>query len=432
MNPYLVIVLAVLAGKCLLDFLVETLNLRRFDPDLPPEFRGFYDPEKYRRARDYLRDTTRLGLAAGLAVTALTAAFILLGGFGRLDAVARAGAEGEVFRGLIFAGLVFLLASLVNIPFSAYRTFGIEEKYGFNRTTAATFVLDILKSWALAAILGGVVLAAVIRLFASAGPGAWLICWAAVGLFQLFVLFIAPVTVMPLFNRFAALEEGELKERIEEYLRREGMAVRGVFTMDASRRSGKSNAFFTGFGRFRRIVLYDTLIENHSADEILAVIAHETGHYRLGHIPKNVAVALLSTGLMFFILSRFITSRPLFAAFGVERISIGAGIVFFAFLYAPIDLAVSLFGNFLSRRFEYRADEFAGRTIGKPEAMILALKKLAVDNLAPLTPHPLKVFFSYRHPPVLSRIRRLESGAPRPPAASPPANGRGRASPIRR
>ncbi len=410
MNPYLVIVLAVLLGKCLLDFLLETLNLRRFDPELPPEFRGVYDREKYRRARDYLRDTTRLGLAASLTVTVLTGAFILLGGFRRLDAIARAGAEGEVFRGLIFAGLVFLLASLVNIPFSAYRTFVIEEKFGFNRTTAATFVLDILKSWALAGILGGAVLAAVIRLFASAGPGAWLICWAAVGLFQLSILFIAPVTIMPLFNRFRPLEEGNLKERIEEYLRREDFAVRGVFTMDASRRSGKSNAFFTGFGRFRRIVLYDTLLENHGPEEILAVIAHETAHYKLKHIPKNVAVALLSTGLMFFILSRFITSRPLFAAFGVEELSIGAGIVFFAFLYAPIDLVVSLLGNFLSRRFEYRADEFAGRTTGRPEAMIAALKKLAVDNLSPLTPHPLKVFFSYRHPPILARIRRLRGG----------------------
>ncbi len=407
MNPYLAIVLAVLFGKCLLDFLLETLNLRRFDPELPPEFRGVYDREKYRRARDYLGATTRLGLAGAAAITGLTAAFILCGGFRRLDALARAGAQGEIFRGLIFAGLFFLLVSLVNIPFSLYRTFGIEEKFGFNRTTPKTFILDLLKGWILAGLIGGAVLAAVIRIFSAAGPSAWLICWGAVSLFQLFILFIAPVTIMPLFNRFRPLEEGELEKRIEEYLRREGMAVRGVFTMDASRRSSKSNAFFTGFGRFRRIVLYDTLIENHSADEILSVIAHETGHYRLGHIPKNVAVSLLSTGLMFFILSRFITSRPLFAAFGVEEPSVWAGIVFFAFLYAPIDLVISLLGNFLSRRFEYRADEFAGRTTGKPEAMIAALKKLAVDNLSPLTPHPLKVFFSYRHPPVLARIRRL-------------------------
>ncbi|MDP8235316.1 MAG: M48 family metallopeptidase [Candidatus Erginobacter occultus] len=407
MNPYLVIVLAVLFGKCLLDFLLETLNLRRFDPELPPEFRGVYDREKYRRARDYLGATTRLGLAGTATITVLTAAFILFGGFRRLDAIARSGAQGEIFRGLIFAGLFFLLVSLVNLPFSAYRTFGIEEKFGFNRTTPKTFILDLLKGWILAGLIGGAVLAAVIRIFSAAGPSGWLICWGAVSLFQLFILFIAPVTIMPLFNRFRPLEAGELKKRIEEYLRREGMAVRGVFTMDASRRSSKSNAFFTGFGRFRRIVLYDTLIENHSADEILAVIAHETAHYKLKHIPKNVAVSILATGLMFFILSRFITSRPLFAAFGVEELSVWAGIVFFAFLYAPIDLVISLLGNFLSRRFEYRADEFAGRTTGKPEAMIAALKKLAVDNLSPLTPHPLKVFFSYRHPPVLARIRRL-------------------------
>jgi STE24 endopeptidase len=422
MNPYLVIILAILIGKCLFDFVLETLNLGRFDPELPSEFKGVYDPGNYRRARSYLRDNTRLGLAASGIVTALTVAFILLGGFTWLDAIARAGAQGEIVRGLIFAGLFFLFSSLVNIPFSLYRTFVIEERYGFNRTTVRTFILDLLKGWMLSALIGSAVLATVIWLFSAAGAAAWLICWGAVSLFQIFILFIAPVTIMPLFNRFTPLAEVELKERIEEYVKKEGLAVRGVFTMDASRRSSKSNAFFTGFGRLRRIVLYDTLVKNHPADEILAVIAHETAHYKLKHIPKNVAVSVLATGLMFFILSRFLGNRGLFEAFGVRKLSTYAGIFFFAFLYRPIDLALSLLGNLLSRRYELAADEFAARTMGKPEAMVAALKKLSVDNLSPLTPHPLKVFFSYRHPPVLKRIRRLESGAPRSPAASPPGN----------
>ena len=411
MNPYLVIILAILAGKFLLDLILETLNLKHFDPELPEEFRGVYDPGNFRRARDYLRDSTRLGLAGTGTVTALTAAFILLGGFSRLDAIARAAAAGEIPRGLIFAGLFFLLFSLAGLPFSLYRTFVIEERYGFNRTTPKTFVLDLLKGWGVAAVVGAAVLAAVIWLFSAAGRAAWLIGWGAVGLFQLFLLFIAPVTILPLFNRFTPLESGELRERIEKYLKQEGFAVRGIFTMDASRRSGKSNAFFTGFGRLRRIVLYDTLVKNHPAEEILAVVAHETAHYRLGHIPKNAAVSILATGLMFFILSRFIGSRGLFAAFGVRDLSIYAGIFFFAFLYGPIDLVLSLLGNSLSRRFEFAADRFAARTTGRPEAMAAALKRLSADNLVPLTPHPLKVFFSCRHPPVLARIRRLAGAA---------------------
>lgn len=420
MNPYLIIILAILAGKFLLDLILEALNLKHFDPEPPEEFRGVYDPGNYRRARSYLRDTARLGLAGTGTVTALTAAFILLGGFSWLDRIARGTAGGEVARGLIFAGLFFLLSSLAGLPFSVYRTFVIEERYGFNRTTPKTFLLDLLKGWVLAAVVGAAVLAAVIRLFAAAGPGAWLICWAAVSLFQLFILFIAPVTILPLFNRFTPLEEGELRERIEDYFKRAKFPVRGIFTMDASRRSAKSNAFFTGFGKFRRIVLYDTLAKKHPPEEILATIAHETAHYKLKHIPKNVAVSILATGLMFFILSRFIGNRSLFAAFGVRELSIYAGIVFFAFLYSPIDLILSLVGNSLSRRFEFAADEFAARTTGRPEAMSAALKRLSVDNLSPLTPHPLKVFFSCRHPPVLARIRKLGPGTPRGPAASPP------------
>ncbi len=417
-NPYLIAVLAILAGKYLLDLRIETLNLRHFDPELPGEFAGVYDPANYRRSRNYLADRTRLGLAANGTLTALTIAFILLGGFNWLDGTARAAAESEILRGLVFAGIFFLLFSLAGLPFSIYRTFGIEEKYGFNRTTPKTFVLDILKGWALAALIGSAVLAVVIRLFSLFGPSAWLICWGAVSLFQLFLLLIAPVTIMPLFNRFTPLEEGEPREQIEDYLEKQDFAVRGVFKMDASRRSGKSNAFFTGFGRWRRIVLYDTLLENHPPGEILAVIAHETAHYRLKHIPKNVAVSLLSTGLMFFILSLFIENRGLFDAFGVDGLSIYAGIFFFGFLYGPIDLALSLLGNFLSRRFEYEADCFAARTGEGPEPMIAALKKLSVDNLSPLTPHPLKVFFSYSHPPVLARIRKLRAAVPRSRSAS--------------
>ncbi|MFH1037805.1 MAG: M48 family metallopeptidase [PVC group bacterium] len=405
---YLVIILLILIGKYLFDVVIETLNLRHIDPELPPEFNGYYNDEKYRASQCYLRESTRLSIIAGSVLTPLIVAFILLGGFNLVDTAARAGAFGEIPRGLIFGGCLFLLSSLANIPFSARRTFVIEEKYGFNRTSVKTFILDILKGWGLAAVIGGGVFAAIIWIFTAAGPAAWIFCWGAVTVFQLLILFVAPVTIMPLFNRFTPLEEGELKRRIEEYARRQSLRMKGVFTMDASRRSAKTNAFFTGFGRFRRIVLFDTLIQRHTVDELLAILAHETGHYRKQHILKNIAVSVLSTGLMFFILSRFINNRGLFDAFRMSRTSVYAGLFFFAFLYAPIDVIISIIGNLLSRRFEYEADGYAARTTGNPGAMVAALKKLSVDNLSNLTPHPLKVFFSYRHPPVLERIRALK------------------------
>ncbi|HIJ21259.1 MAG TPA: M48 family metallopeptidase, partial [Deltaproteobacteria bacterium] len=233
-------------------------------------------------------------------------------------------------------------------------------------------------------------------------------CWIALTLFQLFLLFIAPVVIMPIFNKFVPLEEGELKTAIREYAEEQGFKMKGIFSMDGSKRSTKSNAFFTGFGRFRRIVLFDTLIEKHSVDELVSILAHEIGHYRKKHIFKSVLISILTTGLMFFILSLFINNKDLFAAFQMQETSIYASLFFFGFLYAPIETVVGILGNILSRRHEYEADAYAIKTTHKPQAMITALKKLSVDNLSNLTPHPLKVFLGYSHPPVLERIRAID------------------------
>ena len=408
MNIYLLIILIILIGKYILDLTIEVLNLRHVSPELPAEFADCYDAERYRRSQQYLKETTRLSIIADSLLTPLIVAFILLGGFNLVDTFAREAAEAAIWRGLIFAGILFMASSLINIPFSVYRTFIIEERYGFNRTTVKTFILDLFKGWVLAGLIGGIVFAAIIWFFATAGSMAWLLCWGAVTAFQLFILFIAPVTIMPLFNKFTPLEDGELKLKIEEYARKQDFKIKGVFTMDASRRSTKSNAYFTGFGRFRRIVLFDTLIKRHTVDELLSILAHEVGHYKKRHIMKNVLVSVLSTGLMFFILALFINNRGLFDAFRMSHTSIYASLFFFAFLYGPVDMVVSIMGNLLSRRFEYEADAYSARTYGQPGSMIAGLKKLSADNLSNLTPHPLKVFFTYSHPPVLERIRVLD------------------------
>lgn len=407
MNVYLLFILAILIGSYLLEVVVEILNIKYLKTDLPEEFVGYYDADNYKKSQQYLKDYTRFGIITDTFFTALTISFILFGGFNFVDAFARGFNLGSIPTGLIFAGILLFVSQIIHIPFSAYATFVIEEKYGFNRTTVKTFFADILKSWLLMAIIGGTVFSIVLWFFEKTGAWAWLYCWGVLIVIQIFLSYIAPVVIMPMFNKFYPLEAGELKSTIEEYARDQKFKIKGVFKMDASKRSTKSNAFFTGFGKFRRIVLFDTLIEKHTVDELVSVLAHEMGHYKKKHIIASLLISILTTGLMFFILSRFLNNPGLFAAFKMEQISIYASLLFFGFLYAPIETVLGIFGNMLSRRHEYAADSYAAATYGKPEALIVALKKLSVNNLSNLTPHPLKVFLSYSHPPILQRIQAL-------------------------
>ena len=409
MNLYLAFVLFMLVGNLALDWIVARLNLSRLDSRLPDEFFGFYDQEKYARAQNYTRERTRFGLFHSSITTAVTLLVILSGGFNLVDRLARSLVSGPVLTGLVFTFALTVLSGLLSLPFSIYSTFVIEARYGFNRTTVKTFVLDLLKSLLLAILIGAPLLALVLWLFGAAGKAAWLVVWIAVTGFQLFMTYLAPVIIMPWFNRFTLLEEGELKSKVEAYARGQGFKLKGIFKMDGSRRSSKANAFFTGFGRYRRIVLFDTLIEKHSSDELLAVLAHEIGHFKLGHIPKLMIASIVHTGLLLFLLSLFIRNPGLSAAFKMEHLSIYASLVFFGFLYSPISTILSVAMNCLSRRHEFEADRYSARTTGTPGAFITALKRLSVDSLTNLTPHPLKVFLEYSHPPILQRIIALRT-----------------------
>lgn len=409
MNFYLVIILFIIVGNYLLNIVVETANVRYAKTDLPKEYEGYYDAERYKQSQDYLKESTRFEIITDTIITPIVITFILIGGFNLVDQVARSFRFGPIPTGLIFAGILLLAFQTVSIPFSIYSTFVIEEKFGFNRTTAKTFALDILKSWLLVAIIGGVIFSIILWFFDRAGNWAWVYCWAVVALFQMVLTFLAPVIIMPLFNKFYPLEDGGLKTAIEDYAKSQHFKMKGVFKMDASKRSTKSNAFFTGFGKFRRIVLFDTLIERHTVDELVSVIAHEMGHYKRKHILKSILVSMMTIGFLFFLLSLFINNEGLFSAFKMKHTSIYASLFFFAFLYAPINMFISIFSNILSRKHEYEADAYAVSTYGKAESMVSALKKLTVDNLSNLTPHPLKVFLTYTHPPVLERIRVIRS-----------------------
>lgn len=408
MNGYLIFILTLLVFNWLLDLIVETLNVRNVSTEIPDEFKGIYDIEKYAKSQRYLRDNTRFGQLKAAVMLPLTIAFILLGGFGWINSIAQTASENMIVHGLVFGGILVLLGQLVELPFSIYDTFVIEERYGFNKTTAKTFVLDILKGWLLTVLLGGPVFALILWIF-GAVPHAWLWAWAALAVIQLFIMFIAPVVILPIFNKFTPLEDGELRTEIEEFAEELKYTLSGIFKIDGSRRSTKSNAYFTGFGKTKRIALFDTLIEKHTVPELIGILAHEIGHCKLGHIKKGIAVSLASSLLMFFILSLFITKQGMYTAFGIDGIPLYAGFIFFGFLYTPIHNALSLLGNIMSRKHEYEADAFAAETTGEPAALIDALKKLSVDNLSNLTPHPLKVFLEYSHPPVLERIKSLRT-----------------------
>jgi len=409
MNPFALVITLALVTEYSIQLVGDLLNLRSLSPELPEEFSGTYDDAKYARSQEYTRATTRLGLLRSTFDLALILAFWWSGGFTWLDALVRGFEQGPIVTGLAFMMILVLGLKLLSLPFQLYSTFVVEERFGFNRTSVGTFWADQVKGLVLGGILGGALMAAVLFFFLRTGESAWLWCWATTTVFALVALFVAPTWIMPLFNKFTRLDEGELREAILRYAERVSFPLEGLFVIDGSRRSSKGNAFFTGFGKTKRIALYDTLIEGQTTGELVAVVAHEIGHYKRKHILKSLVIGVLHFGVLFFLLSRFLESQPLFDAFGVAEPSVHAGLVFFGLLFTPIEMVLSFAMNAFARKNELEADEFAARTTGEPEHLVAALKKLSSENLANLTPHPFYVRLHYSHPPVLQRIAALRA-----------------------
>jgi len=412
MELYLVLILLVLVADALLQWIANTLNARHISPELPEEFRGWYDDAKYRQSQDYLKVNTRFEQIQSLITTPLVLLFLTLGGLGLVHGWAQHVSSNLITAGLIFSGVLLLLTTALNLPFEWYDTFVIEEKFGFNRTNRRTFVADRIKSLLLTVLLGGPLLAGILWFFSRSGDWGWAIAWAVVAAFQLIMMLIAPSLLLPLFNKFTPIPDGELKIAVHEYAARQKYRLSGIYSIDGSRRSSKANAYVTGFGKLKRIALYDTLIEKHSVPELVAVLAHEIGHAKLGHIRKMMILSLLSTGLTFFLLGQFIGDPALYRAIGIEPapdqpLPIYAGIIAFSLLMSPLNRILSIFIYRSSRRHEFEADAFAKSTTGHCEDLITALKKLSVENLSNLSPHPLTIWLSYSHPPVLERIRAL-------------------------
>lgn len=409
MNIFGIIILATLLVDYLLNLVADYYNLQALKPELPEEFEGVYDEETYRRSQEYTKVNTKFGFVSSAFNVVVILAFWFSGGFNWLDQVVRGWELGTIWTGLAYIGILILAKSILSLPFSIYSTFVIEERFGFNKTTPKTFVLDMLKGLGLGIVLGGPLLAGILAFFTYFETYGWLYAWAAVTAFTLFVQFIAPTWIMPLFNDFEPLEDGELRQKIEDMAASVNFPLQGIFVMDGSKRSSKSNAFFTGFGKNKRIALYDTLIEKHTDDELVAVLAHEVGHYKKKHIIQNMVISILQTGIMFLLLSIFLHAQGLYDAFYMEQQSVYVGLIFFGMLYAPIDMILSIFMQIISRKHEFQADRFAAETTGQPETMVQALKKLSKDNLSNLTPHSFYVFLNYSHPPVLERIKAIRS-----------------------
>ena len=397
-------------GFLTLDFIMDQvlsyLNLHYQKNELPEELKGIYDVDKFRKSQDYLKANTNFSFITSTFSFLLMLIVLGSGILIKLNAEIRVYFHDPIVVSLIFFGILFLASDLLNIPFSVYNTFVIEEKFGFNKTTLKTYISDKLKGYFIAIIMGGIILSVFLWLVLHMGQSFWLYFWIVISSFMILINMFYTSLILPLFNKLSPLETGELRSEIEIYSNKVDFPLNNIFVMNGSKRSSKANAFFSGIGKKKKIVLFDTLINNHTKEELVSVLAHEAGHFKKKHIILGLILSLLQTGLILYILSLFIFSKDLSLALGADDISISLNLIAFTILFSPFSHLIGIFMNLLSRKNEYEADAYAAKTYdGK--ALQEALKKLSSDNLSNLTPHPAYVFMHYSHPPLLSRLRAL-------------------------
>lgn len=401
---YLLITIIVL--DFLIDQFLDWLNARHFGDPVPPALKDVFDQEEYQKSQRYKRTRFKFGMVTASVSFLFLLLFLLLDGFAMVDALARSLSDNPIAITVLFFAFLFLLADLLNLPFSYYSTFVIEERFGFNKTDLRTFATDKLKSWGMMLLLGGGILALITWFYLLAGEDFWWYAWILIAAFSLFLNMFYARLIVPLFNKQEPLEEGPLREKIEAYASKMGFTLDKIFVIDGSRRSTKANAYFSGFGSEKRVTLYDTLIQDLDDEEIVAVLAHEVGHYKKHHILINMSLSIVLTGITLWVLSLMIGNPVLAEALGVHRPAFHIGLVAFGILYSPISEITGIVMNFLSRKFEFQADDFAKRTFSAPP-LVTGLKKLSRKSLSNLTPHPAYVFVHYSHPPLDERLRHL-------------------------
>jgi STE24 endopeptidase len=405
-NSLFYIILAIIIINFIVDKILDALNAKHFNDTLPTDLKDVYDAAEYTKSQNYKATNYKFGLLTSTFSVLLTVAFLCFDGFQFVDNIARSYSNNPIIIALIFFGIITIGSDILTTPFSYYSTFVIEEKFGFNKTTIKTFFLDKVKGWLMMAIVGGGILALIIWFYQVTGDNFWLYAWGLVAFFSLFMNMFYSKLIVPLFNKQKPLEAGSLRDNISEYAKTVGFKLDKIFVLDGSKRSTKANAYFSGFGSEKRVTLYDTLINDLDEDEIVAVLAHEVGHYKKKHIIFNLVTSILLTGLTLFILSLFISNPLLSQALGVQTPSFHISLVAFGMLYAPISEITGLIMNVFSRKFEYQADDYAKNTY-KAEPLITSLKKLSKNSLSNLTPHPAYVFMHYSHPTLHERIGNL-------------------------
>jgi len=402
------IIIAILVLDFLFENYLEYLNTTKWSDSIPEEVKGIYDEEKYAKQQAYSRENHRFGMWTEAFSMVITLAMFLLFGFAIVNGWVWNITSNAILAALLFFGIVMFASDLIHTPFSVYDTFVIEEKYGFNKTTPKTFVLDKIKGWLVGGLIGGGILALVIFIYQKTGNMFWVYTWIAISAFSVFMAMFYSNLIVPLFNKQTPLEEGELRDAISAFSRKVGFKLDNIFVIDGSKRSTKANAYFTGLGAKKRIVLYDTLIKEMTTEEIVAVLAHEIGHNKKKHVVQGLLIGLVQTAIVLYIFGLFIGNPSLSKALGVETPNFHIALVAFGVLYTPISFFTGIFMNILSRKNEYQADRFAAENY-KPEALASALKKLSVNNLSNLSPHKLYVFFNYSHPTLLQRLTFLKT-----------------------
>ena len=402
----LYIILGISIVSYLFDQFLDYLNLKAQRKDIPSEIADFYDKGKYQKSLDYQADQQRFSFISSAFSFVLSLLMLVLGGFGWLDSLVRPLIENEIILALAFFGVIMIVSDVIGIPFQWYSTFVIEEKYGFNKTTVKTFILDKLKGYALGAIIGGALLSVLLYLIQTIGPNFWIWFGLIAASFILLVNMFYTSLFLPLFNKLTPLGDGDLKKSIEAFAKKVNFPLDNIFVMDGSKRSAKANAFFSGIGKKKKIVLYDTLIINHTTEELVAVLAHEVGHFKKKHIIWSYLISIVQVFFVLFILSLMIFNENLSLALGGSIQAIHLNLIAFGILFSPISGITGLLMSLLSRKNEFEADAYA-REKFNGTALANALKKLSVDSLSNLYPHPAYVFFHYSHPPLLERLAAI-------------------------
>lgn len=409
-NPWFIAALIGVVGVFHLEFFATLLNLARLGKPLPPSLKEIFPEETREKGAAYIRDSKKVSFTQEITLLGLLIGFWWSGGFGWLQSWAESQGHGPVVTGVFVIAAIALVQMWISLPFEAWSTFGVEARYGFNQTTIGTFITDHFKSLSLSALLGAPLIATLVWFFETQTLAA-LYAWLFLAAFTLLMTWLAPRFIMPLFLKFQPMPEGELKDAIFALGHKLDFPVAEISIVDGSRRSTKANAFFTGFGKTRRIALYDTLIESHSTEEILAVLAHEIGHNKCRHVPVMLGLNLLEMGIMLGLLGWALKSPDFFAAFGVKGTPTGMGLILFGLIYKPLGVLTGLLGLAMSRKHEFEADAYARRSVGSAKPLMDGLKKLSRDHLAHPQPHPLAVWLHYSHPPLAERLRALETAA---------------------